>query len=136
MGEQSVRQTARRAALDAQATMRAQRAERERRLSVLGVAVMVAVGERDARVAACERRAGDALRTMTDREGLTVREAIDWCGPNLTVREAARLRGLGGSQVADDGKAGDGEPVAGPVAGPSVALPATVSADGAPRVAG
>jgi len=33
MGEQSIRQTARRAALDAQATIRAQWAERERRLS-------------------------------------------------------------------------------------------------------
>jgi len=86
--------------------MRGQRAERERRLSALGVAVMVAVGERDARVVACERRAGEALRTMTDQEGLTVREAIGWCGPKLTVREAARLRGLWGSQVADDGKAG------------------------------
>jgi hypothetical protein len=94
--------------------------------------VMVAVGERDARVAACERRAGEALRTMTDQEGLTMREAISWCGPNLTVREAARLRGLGGSQVADDPKDGDGEPAA----GPSVALPATGSADGAPPVAG
>jgi hypothetical protein len=44
-------------------------------LSALGVAVMVAVGERDARVVACERRAGEALR-MTDQEGLTVREAV------------------------------------------------------------
>lgn len=132
MGEQSIRQTARRKALDAQATLRAQRAERERRLSALGVAVMVAIGERDARAVACERRAGEALRTMTDQEGLTVREAIDWCSPNLTVREAARLRGLGASQVANDGMDGDGEPAA----GPSVALPATGSADGAPRVTG
>ena len=36
-GKQSVRQTARRAALDAQAKMRTERVERDKRLSALGV---------------------------------------------------------------------------------------------------
>jgi hypothetical protein len=93
-GEQSVRQRARRATLEAQAELRAQRAERERRLSALGVAVTVAVGERNAAVVAWERRAGEALRTMTDTEGLSLREAVAWCGPDVTARDAARLRDL------------------------------------------
>ena len=43
-----------------------------------------------------ERRAGEALRTMTDDEGLSVREAADWCGSGVTVREVTRLRRLAG----------------------------------------
>jgi hypothetical protein len=89
MSQQSVRQAARRSALDAQAAQ--ERADRERRLEALAVAVLTALGERDARVRDAERLAGQALRTMTDDEGLSVREAVDWCGSGVTVREITRL---------------------------------------------
>lgn len=94
VGKQSARQVARRAALDAQAKMRAQRVEREKRVSALGVQVMVALGDRDEVVARCERRAGEALRAMTEDEGLGLTEAAQWCGEWMTRREAARLRAL------------------------------------------
>ena len=91
MSQQSVRQAARRSALDAQAVLRKERADRERRLEALAVAVLTALGERDALVRDAEQRAGQALRTMTDNEGLSVREALDWCGSDVTVREITRL---------------------------------------------
>ena len=57
--------------------------------------MLTALGERDALVRDAERRAGQALRTMTDNEGLSVREAVEWCGSGaLTVREVTRLRRL------------------------------------------
>ena len=57
--------------------------------------MLTALGERDALVRDAERRAGQALRTMTDDEGLSVREAVEWCGRGaLTVREVTRLRQL------------------------------------------
>ena len=79
MTQQSVRQAARRAALNAQAVLRKERADRQRRLEVLAVEVLTAAGERDGAVWDAERRAGEALRTMTDDEGLTTREAADRC---------------------------------------------------------
>jgi hypothetical protein len=94
MGQQSIRQDARRAALDVQSKRRRERAEREKRLEDLAVRVLVAVGERDAAVADAERRAGEALREMTDGERLSVREAVEWCGDAITTREATRLRRL------------------------------------------
>jgi hypothetical protein len=95
MSQQSVRQAARRSALDAQAVLRKERADREHRLEALAVAVLTALGERDALVRDAERRAGQALRTMTDNEGLSLREAVAWCGSGvLTVREVTRLRQL------------------------------------------
>jgi hypothetical protein len=45
--QQSVRQAARRSALNAQALLRKQRADRERRLEALAVEVLTALGERD-----------------------------------------------------------------------------------------
>ena len=56
--------------------------------------MLTALAERDALVRDAERRAGQALRTMTDDEGLSVRDAIDWCGSGVTVREVTRLRRL------------------------------------------
>jgi hypothetical protein len=94
MSQQSVRQAARRSALDAQAVLRKERADRERRLEALAVAVLTALGERDALVQDAERRAAEALRTMTDDEGLSARAAADWCGNAVTMREATRLRRL------------------------------------------
>jgi hypothetical protein len=94
MMQQSVRQAARRAALDAQAVLRKERADRERRLEVLAVEVLTAIGERDGAFWDAERRAGEALRTMTDDEGLSVRETAGWCGNAVTMREVTRLRRL------------------------------------------
>jgi len=94
MGQQSIRQEARRAALEAQSKRRRGRAEREKRLEDLAVRVLVAVRERDAAVADAECRAGQALREMTEDEGLSVREAVECCGDEITTREAIRLRRL------------------------------------------
>jgi hypothetical protein len=95
VGEQTVRQSARLAAGEAHAKQRQARAERERRLHRLAVEVLVAVAERDAAAV----RAGTALQAMTAAEGVPLREAVEWCGGQLTVREAARLR-----QQADVGR--------------------------------
>ena len=98
MSQQSVRQAARRSALDAQAVLRKERADRERRLEGLAVGVLTALGERDRAVRDAEGRAAQALRTMTDDEGLSVREVVEWCGSGVTVREITRLRRLGVDQ--------------------------------------
>jgi hypothetical protein len=50
MSQQSVRQPARRSALDARAALRQERADHGRRLEALAVAVLTALGERDALV--------------------------------------------------------------------------------------
>ena len=97
VSRKSVRQAARWSALAAQAVLRKQRADRDRRLERLAVTVLTALGERDAAICDAEWRAGEALRVMTDSEGISVREAVDWCGSGLTVREVTRLR-----QMADD----------------------------------
>src|SRR5215216_7677096 len=97
MSQHSVRQAARRSALDAQAVLRKERADRERRLEGLAVAVLTALGERDAFVRGAEQRAGQALRTMTGDEGLSLRETVDWCGSGITVREITRLLRLDGA---------------------------------------
>jgi hypothetical protein len=91
MSQQSVRQAARRSALDAQAVLRKERADRERRLEALAV-VLTAIGERDSLVRDAERRAAQALRLMTDQEGLSIRDVVEWCGGAITRREATRLR--------------------------------------------
>jgi hypothetical protein len=77
MSQHSTRQAARGSAVDAQAVLRKERADHERRLEALAVIVLTALGERDALVRVAERRAGRALRTMTADEGLSVREAVD-----------------------------------------------------------
>jgi selenophosphate synthetase-related protein len=94
MPSQTVRQQARRVALDAQTRMRQQRAEQDHRRSALAVTVVTALAQRDALVRSCEARAGAALRALIDDEGLTIAEAVQWCGgvEQLTVKEATRLR--------------------------------------------
>ena len=89
MSEQSVRQAVR-----AKAALRKDRADRERRLEGLAVAVLTALGERDAMVREAERRAGRALLAMIDDKGLSLREAVDWCGNGVTLREMTWLRRL------------------------------------------
>ena len=94
MPNQTARQQARRAALEVQSRMRQRRVEQERRRSALAVAVVTALAERDALVRLCEARAGESLRTLTGAEGLSLREAVEWCGGDeqLSAREATRLR--------------------------------------------
>jgi hypothetical protein len=60
MSQQSVRHAARRSALNAQAVLRKERADRDRRREALAVAVLTALGERDALVPDAERRAAQA----------------------------------------------------------------------------
>jgi hypothetical protein len=101
MGQQSIRQQARRAALDAQSKRRRERAEREKRLEDLAVRVLVAMRQRDAAVADAERRAGQALREMTEDEGLSVR-----CGEEITTRAATRMRRLAEEGPGDSSRSG------------------------------
>jgi hypothetical protein len=56
--------------------------------------VLTALGERDGAVRGAELRARDALLAMTHDEGLSVREAFEWCGSGVTLREVTRLRRL------------------------------------------
>ena len=60
----------------------------------VAVAVLGAVGERDATVVDAERRAGQALCEMTEDEGLSVGEAVEWCGDETSTWEARWLRRL------------------------------------------
>lgn len=92
MGSQSVKQAARRAALEAQVKRRRERAERDKRLEAIAVRVLVALAERDQAVTVAEQRAGAALQELTHDEGLPIREAVQWCADQITVREATRLR--------------------------------------------
>jgi hypothetical protein len=39
---------------------------------------------------------------MTDGEGLSVREVVEWCGSGVTVPEITRLRRLGVDQQDGD----------------------------------
>ena len=58
------------------------------------------MGERDRAVKDAEMHAGEALRAMGVDEGLSVREAVEWCGTGITVREVSRLRRLAGDPSA------------------------------------
>jgi hypothetical protein len=56
---------------------------------------------------AAERRAGLALRVMTDRDGLSLCDAVAWCGGEIMLQEATRMRRLvNGPQTGDS----DGDP--------------------------
>jgi hypothetical protein len=96
MSQQSIRQAARRSVLDAQAVLRTQRADRERRLETLVMALLTALAERDALIREAEQRASEALRMMTVDEGLSLREAVDWCGGRISLRGITRLLRLDG----------------------------------------
>lgn len=111
MSQQTIKQQARRTAREMAEKRRKEREERERRVIDLAEQVMVAIGERDAAVAETEKRAGAALRELTEREGLSLSEAVEWCGETVSVREATRLRRLASErQAEDDGgeQGGDG----------------------------
>jgi hypothetical protein len=85
MSQQSVRQAARRSAMEAQAVLRKERADRERRLEGLVVEVLTALGERDATIAATEQRAGAALQAMINDENLTASETVQWCAGTISA---------------------------------------------------
>ena len=93
---------ARRTTLEGQSKWRAERRAKDDRCSALGVQVVMALQERDAWVAECEQRAGEALAQLVDGEGLTTTEAVRWCAGQVSVPESARLRRLVKSAGADD----------------------------------
>lgn len=108
VGQAAVRQEARRSVLEAQAEMKAERDKREKRLSGLGVDVVVALRERDAAVRRCELQSGRALQKILD-EGLSMKEALQWCGPEIGRREAGRL-----IKLVEDAEPSPGEDRSGP----------------------
>ena len=108
MSQQTIKQQARRTAREMAERRRRDREEGERRVIDLAERVMVAIGERDAAVAETEKRAGEALRELTEREGLSLSEAVEWCGETVSVREATRLRRLASEPQADETGEGDG----------------------------
>ncbi|WP_299520558.1 hypothetical protein [uncultured Serinicoccus sp.] len=92
MQKQTVRQLARARARQARAKVVQEQAKRERRLARWGETVAVALAERDAVASDCEQRAGRALRSLVQEEGLSTPEALMWCGEgSLTGREVYRL---------------------------------------------
>jgi len=78
--------------LEAQAARRRKWAERDKRREQIAVRVLVALAERDQTIERTERQAGQALVELTGREGLSIREAVEWCGGQVSVGEATRLR--------------------------------------------
>ncbi len=111
MQKQTVRQLARARAREARSKVVQEQAKRERRLAKWGEAVAVALAERDAVVSDCEQRAGRALRSLIEEEGLSTQEALVWCGGGtLAGREVYRLiRGVadqdeGGTSGEDRGE--------------------------------
>lgn len=97
MDAKTQRQDARRRAREARTEQDLARKARDKRLEDLAVKVLVAV---DA-VAEQERRAGEALRVMMEEEGLSLREAVGWCGEEVSVRTAARFKRLVSSRMED-----------------------------------
>lgn len=86
---QSVRRTARQAAIAAQARRRAKTAERDKRIGAAAINLVVALRERDA----LERRAGAAIKSMLV-EGLTLADVIIWTDGETNLKEATRLADL------------------------------------------
>lgn len=123
MSQQTMRQIARRDARTVTSKRRAALLERARRLEDLAVQVMTAIGERDAAVAAAEVQAGQALREMTIAEGVSLRDAVEWCGDQISLREATRLRKVGAADEPASASrngasaAGEGGADAGPAVG-------------------
>lgn len=115
MQKQTMRQLARARAREARAKVVQEKAKRERRLAKWGEAVAVALAERDAALSDCEQRAGRALRSLIEEEGMSTQEVLVWCGGGtLTGREVYRLiRSVGeedqGDDAGDDIDAGDGQ---------------------------
>lgn len=88
------RQRARQQARRAGARRREVWAEQDRRIRRHVEAILVALAEREDAVARAESEAGRALLAMTGEEGVVLRDAVEWCGGALGLREASRLRSL------------------------------------------
>ena len=101
MSQQSVRQTARRSAVDVQAVLRKERAHRERRLEGLAVEVRTALGERDQGVWDAEcglgRRYGQCPTRTACRCPRRSSRAAAACWPN--PRRLPRRAALSGGPV-------------------------------------
>lgn len=89
MSRQAMRQVARRRVQEALAVKQKEREAQERRLQASAIAVLTALAERDAAVAAAEQTAAASIASMV-AEGLSLGEVADWCG-GLDVREVTRL---------------------------------------------
>ena len=76
MSQQSVRQAARRSALDAQAVLRKERVDRERRLERLAVEALTALGNETRRSPHPNNAPGPASQAMINDEHLTVPETV------------------------------------------------------------
>ena len=87
-----MRQVARRRVQEALAVKQKEREAQERRLQTSAVAVLTALAERDAAIAAAEQQAAVAIGSMIG-EGLSLAEVASWCG-DLSVREVTRLSKL------------------------------------------
>ena len=89
MGEQSIRQEARRAAIASRGRRRLQQAERDKRLDAAAINLIVALRERDA----LEHQATAAIKAML-ADGLTLAEVVIWADGQTTLKEATRLADL------------------------------------------
>mgnify|MGYP006876583818 CR=1 FL=1 len=91
--EQSIRRTARQAAIAAQARRRAKAAERDKRLDAEAIRLVVALRERDS----IEQRAAAAIRAMLT-DGLTLADIVTWTDGETTLKEVTRLAELATSE--------------------------------------
>lgn len=94
MGRQAARQRARQQARRAGARRREERAEQDRRIRRHVETSLVTLAKRDEAIACAESQAGRALLAVTGEEGVALRDAVEWCGGALGLREASRLRSL------------------------------------------
>lgn len=90
MPTETQRQEARRRAREVRSEHATRRREKEKRLEDLAVAVLVALDRRTE----CERQAGQALTAMIEGEGLSLHDAVAWCGSAVSLRTATRLKSL------------------------------------------
>lgn len=89
VSRQVMRQMARRRVQEALAIKQKEREAQERRLQASAVAVLTALAERDAEVAAAEQTAATSIASML-AEGLSLAEVAEWCS-GLDLREVTRL---------------------------------------------
>jgi len=91
--KQAVRQDARRQVREALDARRKARLHTERRQAELAVAVLSAIAERDDVIAATDRAAAAAVRSLLG-EGLELADIGVLCGGTLDVKELQRLAKL------------------------------------------
>lgn len=101
MPTETQRQEARRRAREVRSEHAMRRKEKEKRLEDLAVAVLVALDRRTE----CERQAGQALTAMVEGEGLSLHDAIRWCGSAVSLRTATRLKSLAAGRGPDNAAA-------------------------------